>query len=336
MTKANALKKFIKMYFGLDVDGNSPLSVLTTLIEHADNLPGSNSGTHMNNRQIEILLRGIKPASMIIDGQELYYYTFEECIDAANNAGKPVVLNLNKDTELDQRVEITNDVTINMNGCNLSEVNGGVLAVVKGDGTLRLNADGSEIYGRINVGEAGNNNGNVVIKGGDFHCAKGQTCLHLNGTCKNSNVTLSNASFVSPDDNAIQLSGNGEFIIDNCEIVGATGIYTKSGSLYITNTNVTGNMKPANYEYYGNGSIPTGDSIVVDACEYPGGAPMVKIGTGNFLVASKNEIGYYQYDANKDGKFTPGVIIAINSSYSTPPGFVWKKRTDGWYDLVEK
>ena len=30
MTKAKALKKFIKIYFGLDVDGNSPLSVLTS------------------------------------------------------------------------------------------------------------------------------------------------------------------------------------------------------------------------------------------------------------------------------------------------------------------
>jgi uncharacterized repeat protein (TIGR02543 family) len=212
--------------------------------------------------------------------------------------------------------------TIAMNGHTLTGI-----TWVTDDTTLTLDGsiEGSTYNGSVYVGYADNNNGNIILDGGTYTCASGNTVLHINGTCLNSNVTIKNAKITSPDDNGIQLNGKGTFVIENSEITGATGVYVKSGNLTITDSKITGNMNPVNYNYNGNGANPTGDAIVIDACEYPGGAPTVIIGEGNTFTATKKQIGYYEFDADNDGNTVPAVVRSVTNELTLSDGYAWTK-----------
>ena len=209
--------------------------------------------------------------------------------------------------------------TIAMNGHKLTGItwvtNGTTLTI---DGSV----EGSAYEGSVYVGYATNNNGNVVLNGGTYTCGSGNTVLHINGTCLDSDVTIRNAKITSPDDNGIQLNGSGTFVIENSEITGATGVYVKSGDLTITNSKITGNLNPANYSYNGNGANATGDAIVIDSCNYPGGAPVVSIGEGNTLSGTKKQVGYYEA-LGGGTELTSGTVTAKSADATVPDGYTW-------------
>ena len=221
--------------------------------------------------------------------------------------------------------------TIDMNGHKLTGI-----TWVTDNTTLTIDGSdaGSTYEGGVYVGYATNNNGNVVLNGGTYSCGSGNTVLHINGTCLDSDVTISNAKISSPDDNGIQLNGSGTFVIENSEISGATGVYVKSGNLTITNSKIIGTMNPADYSYYGNGANATGDAIVIDSCKYPGGAPTVTLGEGNTFAATKNQIGYYEY-APEGQNPEAGAVEATTASLSIPEGYAWVEDSSGKYDLTK-
>ena len=223
------------------------------------------------------------------------YEDFAAAITASQNGNTIILL---KDVTANGFVISGKAVTLAINGKKLT---GGDMWVY-GDGTLTVDGTvtGSLVHGCFCIGKAGNNNGNIVINGGTYECDDNDTCLHINGECLNSDVTIKNAKITSPTDNGIQLNGSGTFLLENCEITGATAVYVKSGVLTINGGTYTGNMAPANYSYYGNGANATGDAIVIDSCEYPGGAPTVIINSGVF-TGTKSAVGYYTYDGNNDG-----------------------------------
>ena len=220
------------------------------------------------------------------------YESFADAYDAAS-AGQTIQLIQN--VEMSAMFSITKNLTVDLNGKVWSHTNSSakLIEVVEGATlTITGTTTGSEFVGRINLGKAGNSNGSLVIDGGYYHCGNAQTVLHINGECMSSNVTIDDATFVSPTDNAIQLNGKGTFNLTNSSFTGATGIYIKAGTLNITNCTVTGTMAPADYSYYGNGAHATGDGVVVDACNYPGGAPTINIISGTF-EGTKSAVGYY-------------------------------------------
>ena len=259
---------------------------------------------------------------------EVMYTSLADAIAVVNN-GETIVL-LQDSATAD--AENGKAFTIDMNGHTLTGI-----TWVDEDTTLTIDgmAEGSAYNGSIYVGYSPNNNGNVVLNGGTYTCGSGATVLHINGTCLNSNVTIKNAVITSPDDNGIQLNGSGTFVIDNSTITGATGVYVKSGNLTIANSTITGNMTPANYNYYGNGANATGDAIVIDSCEYPGGAPVVVIGEGNTFSGSKNQVGYYEYDGNHDGATEAAEITATTNELTIPEGYAWTEAGEGLYRLVK-
>jgi hypothetical protein len=257
------------------------------------------------------------------------YATLEKAITAAGENGTVTLL---QNITLKETLRITQSVTIDLNGYKLSKDNGDRMLLVVNDATLTINGQktGSEVYGRVTVGEWNNNNGNLVLNGGYYHCCAQdattdssiddpQTVIHVNGTCLNSNVTIKNAKIVSPEGNGIQLSGKGEFLIENSEITGATAIYVKAGTLTVKSGTFTGNKTPADYAYWGNGSHPTGDAIVIDACNYPGGNPTVNIEGGTF-TGSKAAVGYYQSTGDDSSKEPGTAAIAITGgTFSSEP-----------------
>ena len=246
------------------------------------------------------------------------YATLEDAIAAVKNNETIVVLADCETADADNGKTFT----IAMNGHTLTGI-----TWVTDDTTLTLDGsvEGSAYNGSVYVGYSDNNNGNVTLNGGTYTCASGNTVLHINGTCLNSNVTIRDAKVTSPDDNGIQLNGSGTFVIENSVITGATGVYVKSGKLTITDSTITGNMSPANYSYNGNGANATGDAIIVDSCEYPGGAPVVNIGAGNTFNGTKNQVGYYEYDANNDGTTVPAVVRSVTNELTLSAGYAWAK-----------
>ena len=229
--------------------------------------------------------------------------TVEAFKNAVSSGG---AIKLTADITLTEKLMLSQDLTIDLNGHKLAqdgneltgddEINaGGTFIQVIDDKTLTIigTTPGSQVYGRINVGMAEDNNGNAVLNGGTYTCEDGNTALHVNGTCLNSNVTIKNAT-ITTKDNGIQLSGKGTFLIENSTITGYTAIYVKSGTLTIKNSTLIGNMNPVDYSYNGNGSNATGDALVVDSCEYPGGAPTITI-ENSTLKGTKAAVGAYEY-----------------------------------------
>jgi hypothetical protein len=223
------------------------------------------------------------------------YATLDAAITAANDNDTVTLL---KNAEISSMITLNKSITLNLNGFKASKNDGNSFVQVINGATLTIDGTkaNSEFYGRINLGIATNNNGNAVLNGGKYSCTNAQTVLHINGTCLNSNVTISGATITSPTDNGIQLNGKGTFTIENSTITGATAVYIKAGTLTINNSTLTGNMSPVNYSYNGNGANATGDAIVVDACNYPGGNPTIIINSGSFS-GTKSAVGYYQYNS---------------------------------------
>ena len=83
-------------------------------------------------------------------------------------------------------------------------------------------------------------------------------------------------------------------------IIGGTGVYIKSGDVNISGGNITGNGPRVSYKFYGNGANSTGDALVVEKCNYPGGAPEITITGGTFKSVNANAIGSYVGNGETD------------------------------------
>lgn len=77
-------------------------------------------------------------------------------------------------------------------------------------------------------------------------------------------------------------------------IEGSSAIYHKSGKLNICGGVFIANGDKREYVHNPNGCNSTGDTIVIEACNYPDGVPVVKIEDGEFISYNANNIGYYQ------------------------------------------
>lgn len=262
----------------------------------------------------------LKVAQIVRGGETLKFASLAEAVTAAQ-AGETITLLAN--VEQTTVIDLTKNLTLDLNGKTINgqnQNNASWIRVTNG-ATLTINGTGATVYGRIELGVATNNNGSVVINGGTYIRNNG-TVLHINGTCLDSDSTITGATITSNGDNGIQLNGAGTFVIENSTITGATGVYVKSGVLTITGSTITGNKSPANYTYNGNGANATGDAIVIDSCNYPGGAPVVTIGADNTFSGTKNEVGYYEA-IGSGTVLTPGTVTATTNTLTLPDGYCW-------------
>lgn len=131
---------------------------------------------------------------------ETKYDTLAEAVAAAAQSGDTIKLLAN--VTVGTMIMLNKTITLDLNGYKISTTGNDFVQVI-GDATLTIDGTkaGSELYGRINVGIATNNNGNVVLNGGTYSCKNAQTVLHINGTCHDSDVTIKNATITSPTDN---------------------------------------------------------------------------------------------------------------------------------------
>lgn len=273
-----------------------------------------------------------------------YFTSFEA---AVNDAHADETITLLASSTTSSMVSLNKSITVDLNGYTLSAASNTDKAFeVVGDAKLTINGTtaNSAFVGRINVGKKSNNNGNLELNGGTYSCGSGQTVVHVNGTCKNSSVTIKNATITSPDDNGIQLNGDGTYVIEDSSISGATAVYLKAGKLTVAGSWITSTASShTDYTYSSSGSNPTGDAIVVDSCHYPGGNPTLELGVGNQIAVSANsgnvQVGYYEYNTSQSG-YAPGVVTATTSGGTAPDitlpvGYDWAKSGNETYAISE-
>lgn len=198
-------------------------------------------------------------------------------------------------------VTLEKDATITNKGFNSSTDGYGI--VIWGDGTY--GQDGCKtpvlnLYGKVNVTGAKG----VAISTNGSDASKPVINIY-NGA----EVTSEKCSGVYLPSGALTVSGG--------TITGATGIYFKSTDMTISGGTIVGNGPKADYKFYGNGANTTGDALVIDNCNYPGGIGNVKLTGGNFKSVNADAVGSYAGNGQTE-PLTSFITGGLFSSDPTP------------------
>lgn len=123
----------------------------------------------------------------------------------------------------------------------------------------------------------------------------GYAALQANGNTKGLKVNVTGGKIYNQQDKSagIYFPCTTNLNISGGLISGATGIYQKSGELTISGGTIKGVGAKVAYTYNGSGCNETGDALVIENCNYPGGAPAVSITGGTFESTNANCIGSY-------------------------------------------
>lgn len=119
--------------------------------------------------------------------------------------------------------------------------------------------------------------------------------IQANGNTKNLTLNVKGGRITSYNTTGIYFPCTTTLNITGGIIEGYTAVYQKSGNLTISgeSTELRGNGEYIPYTYNDNGCNDTGDALIVETCNYPGGAPTISITGGNFFSEHGNAIGSY-------------------------------------------
>ena len=293
-----------------------------------------------------------------------YYVTLADAISAAS-AGDTVKLLAN--ANLTSTQEITKNLTLNLNGYNITATGCRALWVKSGEvsitGSGTISATGSGLADNssvIRVGNTGadkakvtigsnvtvssdvcygvtafgkNTNGVELVVNGTVSVTGTASAISGNGKSGNKGAVTINdgATVTATSDAAIYHPQNDSLTISGGTITGPAAVYVKSGTVTISGGTLAGNGAAAAYSYNSNGLNPTGDALVVDSCAYPGGAPTVSITGGSFTSTNAKGIGDYA----GNGVTTLATVTANSSSISLPDDELWvETSTSGTYKIA--
>ena len=147
--------------------------------------------------------------------------------------------------------------------------------------------------------------------------AKGENfAVSGNGSNGQGGVVLNvyeGAEITSPEGIALYFPNTATLNISGGTVKGMSGAYIKSGSATISGGSIIANGAQANYEYYGNGANSTGDALIIDKCNYPGGDPTVSITGGTFTSTNAKAVGSYV----GNGAAEPVTAFVSGGTFST-------------------
>ncbi len=185
---------------------------------------------------------------------------------------------------------------------------GGTLVVNGGTVEAKKGSSAASGFAIIVYGEGTK----CYINGGTFK-AEENAALGGNGNDGNGGTYIEiNGGTFESEDGAIFHPQAGTMIINGGEFTGKTALYIKAGYVEINGGTFTATSEHKNYKYGGGSFNCTGDAIVVDSCNYPGGVPTVKI-SGATLKCESNckEVGVYHCgDANAANVTLNGEAVA--------------------------
>ena len=140
----------------------------------------------------------------------------------------------------------------------------------------------------------------LIVNGGKFNGAESAYCISSNGTKGYySEITLNGPDMTGaiyfPSAGILNING-GRYVNDG------SVISQKSGTLNISDGYFEALSGNGRWAHNGSGTYYTGNAILVEACDYPGGEPVVNITGGEFVGAP----------ANPDKDYVSDPIMLIN------------------------
>lgn len=127
------------------------------------------------------------------------------------------------------------------------------------------------------------------------------TSIQGNGsTTKNSSIVIKEGARVLSDKAGIYHPQSGTLTVEGGLITGSTGIVMKSGHLEVTGGEISATGARTPYTHESSGYISTGDAVVLEACDYPGGAPSAEISGGLLSSQKAQAVVCYLKDGAKD------------------------------------
>lgn len=182
------------------------------------------------------------------------------------------------------------DVTISGSGKISNNDNTKVYCAVKMTEAADVSSDSESNRAKLTV------NGNVTLEGyqagisGNGNAGRGHTDVTINGS-----VLVKGCATEKDECCGIYQPQNGTLTINGGTIEGLVGVYVKSGSVTtaVNGGTIKGTGAKNDYVANGGGFKETGDAIVFDNCDYPGGAPNATINGGTFISTNGQAVASY-------------------------------------------
>ena len=225
---------------------------------------------------------------------------------------------------LTEDLEVTENTILDLNNQTLTTgdktitVAEGKILTIQNSASLARSASEPSITGSGDIITASNNS-TIIIGEGVNLTSTDNCCVFVPYGVSGVAITTAANLTSQGDYAAIQANGNatdvtvnviGGTISSKCEgvyfpcttnlnisggtITGTTAVYHKSGNLTISGGALKATGAKTDYVHNGNGCNATGDALVIEACDYPGGVPVVSITGGEFISENAKAIGYYK------------------------------------------
>lgn len=176
-------------------------------------------------------------------------------------------------------------------------------------------------------------NGGTLI--GNYYAIVG------NGSRRNTEIIINDGTMKGLKENdsaGIYHPQQGKLTVNGGKISGAVGIYMKTGTLNVTGGEIYGNgiLKP--YAFNANGFEATGDAIVLDNCNYPGGELSSTISGGTINSKNAKAVASYVGNGVEESKLVEPTISGGNFSTEPkdediPAGYKKVKNDDGTWTV---
>lgn len=215
------------------------------------------------------------------------------------NNGNSITLNLNGKTLTLKgcSIEIKNGTLTVENGSVVSD-NDAFRVVSAGSAILNIEAN-TEVTAVDNAvyikcpGAVLNTKGHLTSTGGKYAAIQG------NGADGSGGITVNiKSGTITSKAEGVYFPNTTELNITGGTITGTTAVFHKSGELNISGGELKANGTKASYVHNSNGCDATGDALVIEASDYPGGVPEVSITGGKFISENNKAIGYYKQAEN--------------------------------------
>ena len=318
----------IKLLKNTSLDGYYGIFGDTTIDLNGFTLTGADNN-HMLQVQSGANLTIVGPGSVVADEDYVAVCVLSggslEVKGGATISGNTPIYNIGTTT-------ITNGTinSVSKGGTGIWNEGGATLTINGGTITTAANSWG------VVVRENGTS---VTMNGGTINAGAGSYGISGIGNSYDAgySITVNGGTVTADGGLGIYHPNEGTLTISGGTITGATGVYVKAGTTNVTVSGGTikGNGEAIAYDYYGNGGKPTGDALVIDNCNYPGGVPTVSITGGTF--ESDNAQAVASYTDKGAGDTAPGAVIGFvsggNFSNEVPetycaPGYEPKTEND--------
>ena len=339
---------------------DTQISCNNQMIESTDNANVDLSVTDLTLESADTVVTGgtfaYNPMTLgfVADGYQVFKvdntWVVEDCLAdviAAADAGSTIALEA--DTTIPTTINIAKDITIDLNGHEITastkafnitngevEIDNGTIKTTTAHALyVDATAAGADLTLRLGSSLVVNSdNCCVFIKGPGAKLETSATLFSngqfaaLSGNGNEGNevesISITGGSITHTSYLAIYVPQTGSLNISGGEITGTTALYIKSGNLNISGGSFVATGDYEGYVYNGNGTSFAGDALIIDACDYPGGNPVVTITGGTFTAqdADGHGIGYYAYNDNTASITAVGYDIYATTCVSTESAFV--------------